>query len=291
MKILVVKPMAFACLTLPTASIEHASSISPLSRDEHPMATCTAQAIISVSVDLELEIAGRSDWLESRLAQYFPKLLQVLDQFGVPATWCVADPSASAALDTIAAGSPGHSVAVLADRSWLGPNYPAIWQSRELARRFGRARQAGYEVNTLALHNIQHAPAWPVLQAHGIANLRLSPDTSLESPTALTLPLTVTPSSDWPLPLSAWNFWKSCPVRQALQACRAAMSAHWVIDGQQLAVMGDRMIRLVSRTLSLLEAWRKTGQGIRFIPLGTQECGRSMMGDSLPSCTHQTSAA
>jgi len=255
------------------------------------MATCTAQAIISVSVDLELEIAGRSDWLENRLAQYFPRLLQLFDQFHVPATWCVADPSASAALDTIAAGRPGHSVAVLADRSWLGPDYPTIWQSRELARRFGRARQAGYEVNTLALHNIQHAPAWPVLQAHGITNLRLSPDTRLESPSTLPLPLTVTSSRDWPLPLPLWNFWKSCPVRQALMTRGADAAMHWVVDGQQLAILGERLLGLVARSLQLVEHYGKNGNKFAFAPLSSQEIIRHSMQDTVQGRSPQTSAA
>lgn len=255
------------------------------------MATSTAQAIVSVSVDLELEIAGRSDWLENRLAQYYPRLLQLLDQFHVPATWCVADPSASAALDTIAAGRPEHSVAVLADRSWLGPDYPAVWQSRELARRFGRARQAGYEVNTLALHNIQHAPAWPVLQAHGIANLRLSPDTALESPSSLPQTLTAISSRDWPLPLPLWNFWKACPVRQALMARSADTAMHWVIDGQQLAILGEQLLGQVARSLQIIERYSKRGTRLAFATLGSQEIIRSSIQDSLLGRSAQTSAA
>ena len=231
------------------------------------MATSNQQAMVSLSIDLELEIAGRSDWLEDQLSTQSSALLQLLRSHQFPATWCVADPAASAAVEGILASNAANTVAVLADRSWLGAYYPLAWQSAELTRRFGRARQAGLTLSTLALHNVEASPSTPLLRHHGIETVRLparpllpgssgklSPNSSLQPVTSLV------EAWEWPAYTPWWSPWKRDPMHHAMRMISQGIPIHWVIDGQQLATQGDRLLSRIDRTVARLLEMQKQRQ-------------------------------
>lgn len=231
------------------------------------MATSNQQAMVSLSIDLELEIAGRSDWLEDQLSTQSSALLQLLRSHQFPATWCVADPAASAAVEGILASNAANTVAVLADRSWLGTYYPLAWQSAELTRRFGRARQAGLTLSTLALHNVEASPSTPLLRHHGIETVRLPakpllpgssgkhpPDSSLQASMGLV------EAWEWPARNPWWSPWKRDPMHQAMRMISQGIPMHWVIDGQQLATQGDHLLSRIDRTVTRLLEMQKQSQ-------------------------------
>ena len=84
----------------------------------------TAEVVFSI--DLELEIERQSWDRQDRLAEIGSELLRLLDRHQIPATWGVADPSLSAATESILASSTPHEVAVLGDRSFLASTTPSL---------------------------------------------------------------------------------------------------------------------------------------------------------------------
>ena len=94
-----------------------------------------------LSIDLELDLNDQEPTLQQRLDDVRRQLVELTCAHRLPATWAVADPTLSAATESILACGCGHEIAVLGDRAWLGPGCGRLRLSRELARRFVGARR------------------------------------------------------------------------------------------------------------------------------------------------------
>jgi hypothetical protein len=85
----------------------------------------------------------------AELANVTGQLIELMDQYHLPATWAVNDPAHSAATSRILRSSVPHEVAILGDANWLGPSAGRTRFARELSRRVAHARAAGLRVQSL----------------------------------------------------------------------------------------------------------------------------------------------
>jgi hypothetical protein len=85
----------------------------------------------------------------AELADVTRRLIDLLDQHRLPATWAVNDPAQSAATSRILRSSVPHEVAILGDANWFGPSAGRTRFARELSRRVEQARAAGLRVQSL----------------------------------------------------------------------------------------------------------------------------------------------
>lgn len=128
--------------------------------------------VLVLSVDLELEIDHSDRLRDEQLDAVRSRLVGLTQQHRIAATWAVADPLLSAATDQVLHAGAGHELAVLGDRSWIGPGYGRGRIARELDRRLGRARKAGIAVQALALRNVEPSSVLQLLNEHGIMAVR-----------------------------------------------------------------------------------------------------------------------
>lgn len=117
------------------------------------MSIALPTAILSVSVDLELDAQHCRPQQQRSLDRVATQLVDLLSKHQVPATWAVADPALSAATEKLVGAAGGHEVAILGDAAWVGANAGRVRFGRELQRRVTRAREMGLPVTTLALRN------------------------------------------------------------------------------------------------------------------------------------------
>ena len=111
------------------------------------------RGLLLISVDLELDQPRLAADTQRQLAAATTRLVNLLGEFNVPATWAVSDPAHSAATEQILAGPAQHDVAILGDRGWVGREAGRKRFARELARRCAGARTAGLPVSTLVLRD------------------------------------------------------------------------------------------------------------------------------------------
>jgi len=126
----------------------------------------TGTLLLSIHLELELEDQDRQD--EQRLDEMRTRLLGITQAAEIPATWAVADPTLSAATESVLAAGIGHELAVLGDEAWLGPGCGRARLSRELVRRFSAPRKAGIPVNTLVLRKLSQVSDLDLLIQHGV---------------------------------------------------------------------------------------------------------------------------
>jgi hypothetical protein len=136
------------------------------------MSCVLPSAVFSVSVDLELDPMRSSREQPKSLETTTRRLLKLLDQYHLPATWAVADPAVSAATETLLASETGHEVAVLGEPTWVGSEAGRMRFGRELARRVAHGRAAGLNISTLALRGTELTDHLDLLVKHGISVLR-----------------------------------------------------------------------------------------------------------------------
>ena len=225
-----------------------------------------AGGIVTISIDLELEIEHYTSHAQRHLDRVRSQLIELLEVHQIPATWAVADPARSAASEPILASRVRHEIAVLGDRAWVGYGAGRLRLQRELARRFDGARRVGMAVTTLALCNSDRLLDLDLLLEHGITAIRgPAVDSALEArrlgskparhgiwqaPTAWMLP----PRGAWWL-LSAWG------VRREIQRAASEGSLlHLEISAPRLIELGEPAAQIVENAIAALASQRDQGQ-------------------------------
>jgi len=218
-----------------------------------------------LSIDLELGLDNQQPQIQRRLDEVRKQLVESTRALRVPATWAVADPTLSAATDSILAAGCGHEIAVLGERAWLGPGCGRVRLGRELTRRFDTARLAGISVATLALRDVEQIPDLDLLLDHGVTAMRGPAVDSLAavrkwanspirfgiwtSPAAWKLP----PQTRWWMPAS-WLV-----RREIKRAIRRQAIAHLEIDAPRLVAAPEPALALISSVLQYAATKRDAG--------------------------------
>ena len=219
-----------------------------------------------LSIDLELGLNHQEPQLQRRLDEVRRQLIQSTRDLGLPATWAVADPTLSAATDSILAAGSGHEIAVLGERAWLGPGCGRVRLGRELTRRFDCARRAGIAVSTLALRGVEQLPDLDLLLDHGVTALRGPALDSLaaarksdHSPIRFGI---WTPPVAWKLPPQArWWTPASWLIRREIKrAIRRQAVAHLEIDAPRLVAAPEPALALIGSMLRYAATKRDAGQ-------------------------------
>lgn len=224
-----------------------------------------AGSVLILSVDLELEIDHSDQLREERLDAVRTHLVRLTEQHRVPATWAVADPLLSAATEQVLRGSVGHELAVLGDRTWIGPGYGRGRIARELDRRFTRARKVGIPVRTLALRNVEPASILEILHKHHVSAVRgPAVDSAAEARRLGMLPIRFgvwqAPTA-WRLPLRPrwWlsGAWAIChEIRRTIQR---GSTLHLAIDGPRLVDWGADAFSVIESVVQFAAARRDAG--------------------------------
>jgi hypothetical protein len=224
-----------------------------------------AAGALLLSIDLELDIQTSDPLAEERLDDVRTRLIAETAALGIPATWAVADPVRSAATESILAGGIGHELAVLADRSWVGPGCGRTRLDRELGRRFDAARRSGIPVSTLALRNAPTAVDVDLLLDHGITAIRGPAAATASLARKVGMPpirfgIWQAPAA-WRIPTeSRWWFPRSWPVRRELRrAILRGSLLHLDIDAAGLVGQGQGLAA-VQMVLRLIAAEMAAGR-------------------------------
>jgi hypothetical protein len=217
-----------------------------------------------LSVDLELDLDSQDGNLQQRLDDVRAQLVELTRAHGIPATWAVADPTLSAATESILAARCGHEIAVLGDQAWLGPGCGRIRLSRELARRFVATRKSGIAVSTLALRNVEQVLDLDLLLDHGVTAIRGPAVDRLSLARKLAQPPIRfgiwQPPAAWKIPpLTAWWAPALWLVRREIKrAIRRRSLVHLEIDAPRL-VTTRQSLSLVAGLLRYAAAKHKAG--------------------------------
>lgn len=201
-------------------------------------------ATVSISIDLELSIGTETRRRQERLELVTAGLLELLGNYGVPATWGVSNPALSAAREAILGSQLPHEFAVLGESIWLGNGTTHSRVAQEFERRFAGARNAGLAVSTLLLRTSDDQLDLNLLLDHGITAVR-GPGLPLSQRDAnpvcatrfgiwqVSAPLLVPLSGPWWHP-ERWTF------RQRLKSwLRAFEPFHLVLDAGKMVELPE----------------------------------------------------
>ncbi len=119
------------------------------------MSVVLSRAILTISIDVELDVERRGIDQQRSLERVTTDLAERLASHQMPASWAVADPAVSAATERLLHAGAGHEIAILGDRSWVGREAGRARFARELARRVTRGRSAGIEIAALLLRDAE----------------------------------------------------------------------------------------------------------------------------------------
>ncbi len=219
-----------------------------------------------LSIDLELDLDHQVPELQRRLDAVRNELLELTRSLQTPATWAVADPTLSAATESILAAGCGHEIAVLGEPAWLGPGCGRMRLSRELTRRFDSARRAGLSVSTLALRNVEHVTELDLLLDHGVTALRgpaadafARPERPVSPPIRFGLwqpPV----ARKVPPPTSWWRPANWLVRREITRAIRRKSLVHFEIDAPRIVTAPEAALAVVAAALRYAAAKRDSGQ-------------------------------
>jgi hypothetical protein len=225
-----------------------------------------ADSVLVLSIDWELEIQHSDPSREQCLDTLRAQLLSMLHRYEIPATWAVADPRMSVATESILTAAVGHEIAVLGDRSWIGPGAGRTRLGRELFRRFDAARHAGIPVHTLATRNVATVADTDLLIAHEVRAVRNPPVASASQ--ARRQPAAPLRYGIWQAPPAllipapgAWWMPASWPLKSEINRTIARRGTlHLAIDAVQLVDQGTSALATLESALKHAAARRETGK-------------------------------
>jgi len=249
------------------------------------------RSLVTLSIDLELDIHQQTEESRDRLDGIRSELLSLLQQHQLKATWAVADPAISAATDAIFAADRGHEIAVLADRSWFGAGSGRVRLRRELSRRFDRARRCGISLSTLVLRNVDEVTEVDLLLEQGISAIR-----GPARPIGEAAPIVRTsPRADiwhlpsaWKLPTqSAWWLPANWSIKRRIRsAARLNLPVHLAIDSPKLVEEDATALENLGELLGWISSQCSNGQlenttlgsvGKQFVELHVATPSRSIL--------------
>jgi hypothetical protein len=223
---------------------------------------------VTISIDLDDDPTRVASAPKRALELVTDRLLVLLAEFQMPATWAVADPAVSAARSRIAAARSGHELAILGDASWVGRAAGRGRFARELARRAAGARAAGIPIATLALKTvlpIDHcdlAIKEGIIAARHLSAAHLARSAGRLQPRTLRFGLWGFPVS---INLPGASRW--LPGGGGTRAARLAVDeaataggvVHLALDAPRLAERGSSAVRVLARVLQHVERRRRHG--------------------------------
>jgi hypothetical protein len=232
------------------------------------MSTRLTRGTLTLSVDLEHDVAHAGLGPQRALDALTGRLLDLLARYEMPATWAVADPAASAARGRIVAAGRGHEVAILGDSSWVGRAAGRGRFARELERRTARSREAGLPIQTLVLRTVLPIDHCDLAIKEGIIAARHLSAAHMASCSRRLQPQTLR-FGLWGFPVSVAlpgtsRWW---PGGGGARAARLAIDlavgepglAQLVVDAPQLAARGPSALRVLERVLQHAERRRRHG--------------------------------
>src|SRR5262245_21537842 len=119
------------------------------SGEEKLMDRVNSRAAFTVSVDLPSNNSSTS--AGGHFSSILHDLLVLFDEFQVPATWGVNQPSSSPWTNTIRRRNNAHEIALLADSSWLTNQNQRTSGIHQLGCRLESAANLGLRVGSLLL--------------------------------------------------------------------------------------------------------------------------------------------
>jgi hypothetical protein len=119
------------------------------------MSISLTRGILSISIDLEPDVTRLGLAQQRALDETTERVLDLLDELELSATWAVSDPAVSAATERIRVAGQGHEIAIQGDSSWVGRAAGRSRFGRELARRVAHGRSAGMALTTLVLRSVE----------------------------------------------------------------------------------------------------------------------------------------
>ena len=223
--------------------------------------------IVVFSAVLELAIDRLSFDRQQRLDHITGQLVDLFQQYRLPATWAVADPARSAASPSLLSSHVEHEIAVLGERSWIGRGAGRARIEREISRRFGGARAAGMKVSTLVLRNVSQPVDLDLLLAHEIAAVSYPTNPGAQagsSAAILRFGVWHAPPA-WRLPLAP-SWWSPAGwqgARRLRDAVAGRRLLHVAIDGDALV---DRQDVGLSQVRAIVgQVARLQGEGKLFV--------------------------
>ena len=230
------------------------------------MSLANAHGVVVVSIDLELDLLERSDWVRQRaLAEIAPLLVGLCETHRIPATWAVADPAISAATDVIRGTTGPREIALLGDASWIGPAAGPVRFARELSRRVLHAREAGVEISSLLLRGAALELDWELLASHGLTAVR--PDlrgvSAASEPKVAHFGLREFPANGL-LPVTG-RWWTRFRTRRCIrtaieETARLGGLFHLAIDTSALIAAGEHSLRSVAQTFRQMQKLSSQGR-------------------------------
>ncbi|HEV3137676.1 MAG TPA: hypothetical protein VGZ26_07220 [Pirellulales bacterium] len=231
------------------------------------MSVVLPRAILNISIDLELETARLGSGDRRGMDEVVGRLLTLLAQFDLPATWAVADPAVSSAAGRIRSMGTSHEIALFGDSTWVGREAARSRFARELMCRAVGSRGAGIEISTLALKGAQLELHADLAVKHGITAVRHSGPQADKSVRQF-LPRT--------LRYSLWSFPVSCTLPGRSRWLPGGGSGHrarTVIDkainerglvqlavsAPELAARGSSSLGVLKRVLAHAQSRRRQG--------------------------------
>ena len=253
------------------------------------MSLANAHGVVVVSIDLELDLLERSDWLRQRaLAEITPLLSELCDTHQISATWAVADPAISAATDVIRGITVPQEIALLGDASWIGPAAGPARFARELSRRVHHAREAGVAISSLLLRGAEvgangeaNAEAnWDLLAGHGLNAIRSDlRGVSTGEPKVAHFGIREFPVNGL-LPASGrwWNRYRARrTIRHSIEeTARLGGLFHLAIDTPAMFAAGDRAVSTVQQTFRQIQKLSSQGRlTVETLSTATNRLGRT----------------
>ncbi|MFV2069706.1 MAG: hypothetical protein ACC645_22295 [Pirellulales bacterium] len=221
----------------------------------------TRRRLLHVCIDLEAPFAEGNSVDRADLDRVGDWLIQRVGQYGIPATWAVADPVHSAVTSRLLSGRVVHELAVLGDRTWVGPAAGRRRFAAELTRRVLRARAAGLSISTLATRHELASDHLDLLVKHGITALRAhavpcSPGSRVEAIGFGLWKFSVHDSlprpKTWLNPLAGRSI-----ARRLRRAVQQGPSPVVLIDASGMSLQGARERRRVDYILNRIACWSR----------------------------------
>lgn len=172
------------------------------------------------------------------------RILQLLEELRLPATWAVGDPTHSAVTELVTLSAVPHELALLGDSHWVGRTAGRKRFAHELSRRVTQARSHGIELATFVPRVAPVAQHIDLVVKQGFQAVVGAPDAA-DRTTRQMLPrllhygvweISATdrlpPPRTW-LPLARWK------LRRALRRAAAETAPlHWNVDAAAVAQQG-----------------------------------------------------